>query len=158
MVVAVEGRVPGLTRSRKVRRSFAAALFALACVAAFDKSAWFHRQVLLSFTERTQHFTQLYFPDYAKVAKTIPAGLPDRIPFEVVNDEGRPETYGVQISVSPATNGPTPSKESISVAAGQSAIGWAQFTPETPGRTYVVLIRLVGRPESVHIAVSAATR
>jgi uncharacterized membrane protein len=108
------------------------------------------RELRSSTTREPAAFTELYVTDPSRLPKHLVAGTPARFGFTIRNHEGRAVTYSYVVTATGGGPTATVTQGQASVRSGDGVDLSATFVPRQPATTYLFVVRLLGRSETIH--------
>jgi len=108
------------------------------------------RQMRSSTTREPAAFTELYFTDPPTLPKHLVAGRPASFGFTIRNDEPSAQTYSYAVTATGSGPTATVTQGHASVRSGEAVDLSATFVPSQPATTYLFVVRLLGRSETIH--------
>ncbi|HWD72561.1 MAG TPA: hypothetical protein VG779_08550 [Actinomycetota bacterium] len=108
------------------------------------------RQLRSSMTREPAAFTELYFTDPSTLPKHLVAGSPASFGFTIRSDERSAVTYSYVVTATGSGPTATVTQGKASVRPGEAVDLSATFVPRQPATTYLFVVRLLGRLETIH--------
>jgi hypothetical protein len=108
------------------------------------------RQLRSSTTREPAAFTELYFTDPSSLPKHLAVGSPARFRFSIRNHEPGAVTYSYVVTATGSGPTATVTQGQASVRSGEAVDLSATFVPRQPATTYLFVVRLPGRSETIH--------
>jgi uncharacterized protein YfaS (alpha-2-macroglobulin family) len=103
-----------------------------------------------SLVREPKRFTEMYFADHTRLPKVLIAGEDSRFGFVIANHEGRPVDYRFMVSAESPSGTITLGQGRVRVDEGHRTTEEISFAPPRPATTYLISVRLPGRPEQIH--------
>jgi len=124
-----------------IRVASAACGLAIAVTAAVSP-AWAEHQLALSFNPQPARYSEIFFANLADVPRRLTPGAARKIPFVIVNREGRAVTYAYSVVVAVAGTRDVVERGQVTVRDNEKAVLIARVVPRLANAFYSVTIKL----------------
>jgi hypothetical protein len=107
-------------------------------------------EIARSVVRQPTPYTELYFSGEASLPKRLFVSRPNQFNFTIANHEGQTVQYRYVVTGESLEQSTTIAQTFVTVASGHQAEPSIGFTPLAPHTQYVISVKLLDRPESIH--------
>lgn len=128
----------------------ATAICLLACAGyAAAEPAWARHQIAISLTPQPTRYSEIFFSNLAAVPSRLVPGVTTKVPFAIINREGRTVRYTYSVVVTAPRVSSVAETGQVVIGNNEKADLIATFRPEEANALYDVRIRLARPHEAI---------